>query len=598
MRLAMDEPIAPLTRSQRRAAAATAAVAALTRLVPLSKGPWDWDEVLFCLALGDYDVAAHQPHPAGFPFFILLGRAARLVFSSDFHALQAVNVLCAMALFPLAFLFARAIRFDFAGAWSAAVLFAFLPNVWFYGGTAFSDVPALTFYLGAMVAFLRSGSDGRRYLLACVLLAAAVLIRPQTAVLVIWPWAVATFRLLREKRIGAIVLANAAMLLLVAAGYGIAAWLTGVERYVHSLASHSRYVREIDTIAAVHRPPISEVVLEQLDPYNAGRISLVINLLALAALAIGRRRVSANVLLTFAPYFLFTMVAANPLGASRFSLGYMLGIVLLAVEGTRALARYAPRYEPAIRFGVLAVILGKFVTWVLPAFDEPRRREPPPVQAARWVSRNVPKTSTIFVDGSITPWARYYLPDHPRVGVDSARTVVAHPAADRGWYLSIDTTTAAAAVVFHRPRNRTWNIVTQRGFEAFAIPAANVVEFGEGWHGMEVDGATRWRWSSRQAVLRLGPLGGKARLRLQFHVPAEAAGRPIRVAFTLNGKPLDTLVATRAEHDLQWIVEARGDAANILTIEVDRAFVPAHHGSHDTRELGIMLRAYDWRRSA
>ena len=48
------------------------------------------------MAVGHYDVAAHQPHPAGFPLFILLGKFARLFADSDFQALQAVNVVTSL----------------------------------------------------------------------------------------------------------------------------------------------------------------------------------------------------------------------------------------------------------------------------------------------------------------------------------------------------------------------------------------------------------------------------------------------------------------------------------------------------------------------
>src|ERR1700741_3254974 len=110
---------APLSRNERTAVFSIAVLVGLTRFIPLSRGPWDWDEILFCLALGDYDVAVHQPHPAGFPLFILLGKFARLFTSSDFHALQAVNVLASWFVFPAMYAVARAFRLDFFASVSA-----------------------------------------------------------------------------------------------------------------------------------------------------------------------------------------------------------------------------------------------------------------------------------------------------------------------------------------------------------------------------------------------------------------------------------------------------------------------------------------------
>ena len=74
----------PLTRAHRTTLAAAAAVVAVTRLFALSRSLWDWDEVLFSLALRDFNVAAHHPHPPGFPGYVALAKVMRLFVDSDF----------------------------------------------------------------------------------------------------------------------------------------------------------------------------------------------------------------------------------------------------------------------------------------------------------------------------------------------------------------------------------------------------------------------------------------------------------------------------------------------------------------------------------
>src|SRR5215212_5060350 len=106
--------VSRLTRRQRLVVAVTAAGVAATRLYAMSKSLWDWDEALFCSALGEFDVTRHgtvivyHPHPPGFPLFIALAHVTRLFASTDFGALRAVSTISAMALFPLAFALARA----------------------------------------------------------------------------------------------------------------------------------------------------------------------------------------------------------------------------------------------------------------------------------------------------------------------------------------------------------------------------------------------------------------------------------------------------------------------------------------------------------
>src|SRR6266498_3794574 len=64
--------------------AALTVLVALTRFLALSKSIWDWDEALFCLALRDYNVVFHHPHPPGFPLFVGVAKLVRLVVRDDF----------------------------------------------------------------------------------------------------------------------------------------------------------------------------------------------------------------------------------------------------------------------------------------------------------------------------------------------------------------------------------------------------------------------------------------------------------------------------------------------------------------------------------
>ncbi|MEA2464292.1 MAG: hypothetical protein QOJ98_2039, partial [Acidobacteriota bacterium] len=141
-----------MTRNERIAAWSLGLFAAVLRWPALSLTLWDWDEALFALALRDYDVTAHHPHPPGFPLFIA---AAKLVPLDAFHALQTVTFIASLFVFPAMFFLARELRATPFVATASALLLAFLPNVWFFGGTAFSDVPSLVLVLVACALLLR-----------------------------------------------------------------------------------------------------------------------------------------------------------------------------------------------------------------------------------------------------------------------------------------------------------------------------------------------------------------------------------------------------------------------------------------------------------
>lgn len=600
----------PITGKQRYALAITTVVLALTRFVALSKTPWDWDEVLFCLALNDYNVSAHYPHPPGFPLYIVLGRIARIFTDTDFHALQTINVLAGMLAFPLMYWVARTFRIDFHGALAAGIVFAILPNVWFYGGTAFSDVPAMILFLASIGAFMSSVAQvddspaARRYYLGALLLAAGVLFRPQNAVVAVFPWTIATVRFIRAKRWGTVAGASLLIVALAAIGYGAAMAASGVDAYIRAFKEHSAYVKFADGYGAAARPPLWEVALIQLDPYEAGKVSLLMNLLAAVALldaAIRRNgRTALEVLLTFAPFFLFAMLSTNPLGSSRFSLNYIAGLVLLAVQGTvvlgRLASRFHPRMEPALRIALVAVIVGRLVTWELSAFEVPRTTPSPPVAAAMWVQKNVPPGDVVFVDESIWPWANYYVPDHKHVRPLDTMNIITNPDAARGWYMGNGPNSAGSAIRFRRPYTRLWNIVTKRNFESFVQPSASVVKFGAGWYGSEGDEHYSWRWAKRRSVILMAPTPGKAELRLKFVVPLEAVKKPVTVTFNLNGHAIARLSVTKRDNDVRYVVTGRADGPNLLHIEVSDAFVPSRHGQADNRELALMLRDVTWNR--
>jgi hypothetical protein len=245
----------------------------------------------------------------------------------------------------------------------------------------------------------------------------------------------------------------------------------------------------------------------------------------------------------------------------------------------------------------MAVLLGRLITWSLPAFETPRTTVAPPTAAALWLRDHVPVTSTIFVDGSMQPWVKYFAPRHARVIVRSTSETVSHPAAANGWYVSMGQPPREGAIPFLRPRNRTWNIVTKRGFEAFIQSTGEVVGFGEGWYNVEDDGVSTWRWSARRAVIRFGPMNDDRELRLQFHVPVHVHKKPVSVTFTLNGEPLDTIVA-QPDNDVRYVIPRRLDRANELVIELSDSFVPSRVGAiGDDRDLGMMLRSWTWRRA-
>src|SRR5256712_5488260 len=116
----------------------------LSRLPYRARMLYNWDGVQFALALREYDVVKHQPHPPGYILYVGLGR----VVNAWLHDPTAAYVLLAVAFSGLTtcvvYLLARAV-YDRATALAAASVLAVTPPFWFYGSAGLTSGAAARF---------------------------------------------------------------------------------------------------------------------------------------------------------------------------------------------------------------------------------------------------------------------------------------------------------------------------------------------------------------------------------------------------------------------------------------------------------------------
>ena len=326
--------IEALRPRQRLLVMALATVVAATRFLAVSHSMWDWDEALFAAALHHYDVVQHHPHPPGFPLFFALAKLARFVIHDDFHALRAISILASLFVFPAMFALARSLRFRFRTCVVAALLFSFLPNVWYWGGTGFTDELALVTALAGAALLLRDDRRRSTHFAGCVFFAATMLVRAQN-VLLAWPWIVASWRRLRMRRRTEVIAGTAIIVVLVVAGYGIAAKVTGFEEYVFATKWHQHYVATVDGALNPMRIPMRYLLYDFLfDPFQSNAASGVMFAFVLIAFA-RPRRAHVDVLLTFLPNFFLPFPAPQAVGL--FYVFVFVIINLMAVRDYRSL---------------------------------------------------------------------------------------------------------------------------------------------------------------------------------------------------------------------------------------------------------------------
>lgn len=229
-----------------RLAAALGVFTALLRLPFAARYLWDHDSVQFALGVESFNLAAHHPHPPGYPVYIALLKMLQAVGVDPLHGMLVLSILAGgVGAALVVLLAARCLEHPWlgagetlanprAGALLAGVLYATNPLLWFYGELPL--VYAVEGGLSVAVAYGAAvmGRSRRTFLVVCVVFALAAGVRPSTGVLLAplflagvgWAWWRGRARLgwvVQGALVGMFVVAAWLLPLLAAAG-GLAAY--------------------------------------------------------------------------------------------------------------------------------------------------------------------------------------------------------------------------------------------------------------------------------------------------------------------------------------------------------------------------------------
>ena len=133
-----------------------AVVTLLSRWPYRARMLYNWDAVQFALALHEFDIAKHQPHPPGYLLYVALGRLLNASLGDPTLAYVALAMLFSAGTTFVLYWLARRL-YDRATALTAASLLAVSPLFWFYGsvgltyaGEAFAASVVAWFAYGAL----------------------------------------------------------------------------------------------------------------------------------------------------------------------------------------------------------------------------------------------------------------------------------------------------------------------------------------------------------------------------------------------------------------------------------------------------------------
>lgn len=546
---------------------------------------WEWDEALFTMAMRDYDVTMHHPHPPGFPVYIAMAKLMRFVLTDDFRALQSVNLLFGMLAFVAIFMFARELRLRFATCVSAGALFAFFPNVWFFGGGAFSDVPSIVLVVFAVTFLLKGVRNRNAYWFGTLLLALAIGIRPQNLLVGLVPGFLAT----RKRRWWEILIALLIGIVIVGVAFGGAVYFTGSwPQYLRMVREHGDYIARVDSFRSDARPPLWRIFDRFfIKQYQSPVLSVIASLFVVVSIFGSARERNRSMLwnaLAFLPFAIFAWLMLDRFSISRFSIGYQPMFALLVADGIRRVAKTK-------EWMLSAAMVVAFFVYTVPVLGPVRNDVAPSIAAARAAIQQVdPRRDQLFVGHTMMVFMDLEAPGFPytRVVDDRAMPVDAR---EHSYLLAEITTTPEEGQMFQRPHDALWYIARRHYFDVKLAPITARPRFISGWYAPESMETNSWRWMSSQSVMLLPPVNGEALLRVHFGIPGELIAKHPAITVKMNGRVIERVPvdSDSMERDFHVSPAPKG-LPNVLELSIDQTV----HPQHESRELGLRLRYLAW----
>ena len=564
------------------ATGAAALLVAVSRFAYLANGPWEWDETLFARGILHFELAAHFPHPPGFPGWLAIGHLLTPIVGDPLRALQVGSAAFAVAaLWVLAALGRRLAPPAVAVAAALVVLAA--PGPWLYSVRGFSSTAASVLALGA-AAVAVGGLRGRRTTVFTLLVTASFLVRPNLlpVLAALWlgvVWSVRPIRRLLPGLVsgGAAVVVSIVLMARAEGGWSafVAPFLTHSQRHFSRLAGNLGGYGELGLVKGL-----------------GGVLPATILLLAAAiGIVVWARRVGRRGAFLWA---LVLTVAVSQLvwmqnrTTGRYAVGVQMALAPLVAGAAATL-------PPAAGCAGLLLMAGWLGAAGQPLVEEQHTSELPAWRAVNRAREEAMSSGrTVVVESELHPFASYLWhlrewrgePIPPRVlspwdpepwsGIEGAwvvATVHRHLYPDSIW-----------------GHERYWGGVSdalfpltqQRFLEAWVIEDPPLPISGW-WPRERLPNGRPFMWGAAGAELKLSPLSPKTEMGIALR-PASGADP---VSLVLDGEEVVTVDGESDEQRL-WLQlppTATGRASDLAFRRL-QGYAP---GDGDSRPLAVQL---------
>ena len=354
---------------------------------------YNWDAVQFALALREFDIAKHQPHPPGYLLYVLLGRLLNAWLGDPTLAYVGLAMLFSAGTTFVVFWLGKRL-YDRVSATAAAALLAVSPLFWFYGSVGLTYAgEAFGASLIAWYAYGALRGSPRALYLGALALGLMGGMRQSVLVLLFPLWAGCA--LLGVRSLPRLITAGGVLIASVLSWFLPMVWLTG------GVAAYARASAQLYDSVVLRTSVLEgslEVTLAQAR-YVLESVLVGLGPLALAALALplyarrrGWRREEWFLLAWIAPAAAFYTLIH--FGQAGYVLTFLPALVLLlsralvdtVAAGTDRLRR--PNWRWALTMAALVPMLLINTSFFVSARPTPREFEHRSGETWRWRVRD------------------------------------------------------------------------------------------------------------------------------------------------------------------------------------------------------------------
>lgn len=241
----------------------------ILKLFFLSRWLDDWDSIQLALGVHEYSLVKHQPHPPGYPLYILIGKLLMPIFQTHTLTLTLMSAFFGtLTIVPL-YLLAKKV-FSKTFALLASLLFIFTPAIWLLSETALTDIVGLFFAVLTGYLFFKFVDDKKKTIWISFLAGLTIGVRfnefPIVIGLLLWV-------MIKQRNL------KYAFLQLLALGAGGLIWLlpmifiTGWKDFYETFTTNGAYVAEHDLLLGGDRSFLGLIKTKLLMIFSLSKLS-------------------------------------------------------------------------------------------------------------------------------------------------------------------------------------------------------------------------------------------------------------------------------------------------------------------------------------